>query len=167
MGLMNWFHKDALSRLNALDDTPLVGPGRDGVANDGLQNFVTGMGTRGDKSTHSHYTVPPMMTRIEADAIYRTSWLGQRLVCTPADDMCRKWRTFKWDGMDKGKTSKVGKPAVLAEEKRVQMRSRCHEGIMWSREYGGAIIAMITKDAVRSGKPAEELKKPLDIEGIK
>ena len=176
MGLLSFFGLNQKSDIPANDSagfkilstsprqTAIDSPGTPGQYNpflalDGLQNFVTGMGTMADKTTHSRYVPGAMVSRLTADAIFESSWSGKRLVVTPADDMVRKWRKVKWDGMDKGAAEK-GLPAIVAEEKRVQLKKRIHQCIKWSRLYGGCIGVMMIKGQAN----AAAMREPLDVE---
>ena len=94
----------------AIDSPGVPGKFDPFAAVDGLQNLVTGLGSTRDKSTYNQYVSEIGVDRVTADAIFRSSWLGRRLVTTVADDMVRKWRKIKWDGMDKGKADE-GLPA--------------------------------------------------------
>lgn len=133
-------------------------PGKfDPFATDGLTNFVTGLGTHRDKSTHNRYMPGVFIDRITADAMFGCSWLSRRLVTTIADDMVRKWRKVKWDGMDKGAAAK-GLPAITAEEKRVFLRKRIHQGIKWGRMYGGSIVVMMIKGQANAAAMAQPLE---------
>ena len=54
---------------------------------DGLQNIISRLGTRTDKSAWSTYTVP-VLSPEEIDAAFRTTWF--RKICEiPAFDACR------------------------------------------------------------------------------
>ncbi|MGO9291466.1 MAG: anti-CBASS protein Acb1 family protein [Polyangia bacterium] len=148
-------------RQTAIDSPGTPGQYNPFLALDGLANFVTGMGTTSDKTTHSRYMPGLPIDRITADSIFESSWSGKRLVVTPADDMVRKWRKIKWDGMDKGAASK-GLPAITAEEKRVQLKKRVHQCIQWSRLYGGCIGVMM----IRGQANAAAMREPLDVERL-
>jgi phage-related protein (TIGR01555 family) len=130
--------------------------------NDGLVNFVTGMGTTSDKTTYSKYVPGPPIDRLTADAMFENSWACKKLVVRPARDMVRKWRKVKWDGMDKGAAAK-GMPAILAEEKRVQLKRRVFQCIKWARLYGGCIGVMMIKGQAS----AAAMREPLDVERLK
>ena len=149
-----------------VQQTAIDSPGTPGTINpfaiDGLVNFVTGMGTTSDKTTYSKYVPGPPIDRLTADAMFENSWSCKRLVVTPADDMVRKWRKVSWDGMDKGKAEK-GLPAILAEEKRVQVKRRVHQCIKWSRLYGGCIGVMMIKGQAS----AEAMREPLELDRLK
>ena len=177
MSLLSFFGLNAKPAITANDSagfkilstsprqTVIDSPGPPGQYNpfalDGLTNFVTGMGTASDKTTHSRYIPGVPIDRITADSIFESSWSGKRLVVTPADDMVRKWRKIKWDGMDKGAAAK-GLPAILAEEKRVQLKKRIHQCIKWSRLYGGCIGVMMIKGQAN----AQVMREPLDVERL-
>ena len=130
------------------------------MAMDNLVNFVMGMGTPGDRTQYTRYTPENGIDRVTADSIYRTSWLGKRIVTTIADDMCREWRKHLWDGSQDDTKGIFG---LQQEEKRLQVRKRVHSTLKFSRQFGGAILVMLTKDA----KYREALAEPLDYTKIK
>lgn len=146
----------------ALDTTALVpAPQVSGrTANDNLVNFVMGMGTTGDRTQFTRYTPETYVDRVTADAIFRTSWLGKRIVTTIADDMTSMWRKHLWDGSQDDAKGIFG---LQQEEKRLQVRKRVHSTLKFGRQFGGAIMVMLTKDAINR----EVLAEPLDVTKVK
>jgi phage-related protein (TIGR01555 family) len=141
----------ALSRT----ERPVANDSRIG---DGLENFVAGLGTASDKRSFTGWGVVRPMTRVELEAMFRTSWLAKRIVKLPADDMTGSWRTFKMgDADDNPKLD-----ALKQAEKAFKIQHRFHEALCWGRLYGGAIMIMGTADAV----DPEDMKLPLDVTRI-
>ena len=128
--------------------------------NDNLVNFVMGMGTSHDRTQHTQYTPQKFIDRMTADAIFGTSWLGKRIITTIADDMCREWRTHLWDGSQDDTKGIFG---LQKEEERLQVPKRVHSALKFSRQFGGSIMVMFTKDA----KTRDALAEPLDVERVK
>lgn len=138
---------------------PAISHGRpETMALDSLVNFYTGMGTRRDQSQHSRYTPEVGIDRLTADSIFRSSWLGKRVITTIADDMTREWRIPIWDGS----RDDDGVFDIQREETRLQVPKRVHSAIKWARMYGGCLIFMVTKDA----RTREDLERPLDVESV-
>lgn len=135
-------------------------PASSKVATDNLVNFVMGMGTPNDRTQHTSYTLDKFVDRMTADAIYGSSWLGKRCVTVIADDMVSMWRQHLWDGSQDDTKGIFG---LQQEERRLQVRKRVHTGLKWGRQFGGAIVVMMTKDA----KYREVLAEPLDYTKIK
>ena len=134
-------------------------PTRPAWAGDSLQNFMTGMGTMSDKTSYSRYMPEVGIDRMTADSLFRSSWLGKRIVTTVADDMVRKWRTVMWDGSQ----DEDGVFDITREEDRLQVRKRVHSCIKWSRHYGGSLMIMVVKNQSRR----EQLEEPIDVEKVK
>lgn len=143
-------------------DSKALAPSSGGVnqiALDNLINFVTGMGTSKDQTRYSKYMPEVGIDRMTADAIFRSSWLGKRVVTTIADDMVREWRTPMWDGSQ----DEDGIFDITREEKRLRVAKRVLSALKWARQFGGSIIVMITKDA----RTKEAMAQPLNIDRVK
>lgn len=118
------------------------------VSADGLENLVTGMGTRQSKLTHSRFVYSnTLFDWGELEAAYRDNWLASAIVDIPADDMTREWRAIKCKDAD----------AIRAEEDRVKLQSATNLANRWSRLYGGAAVLMLTN---------QDFEKPLDVNKI-
>src|SRR5512141_126841 len=139
---------------------PVVSRTPNRQAMDNLVNFVMGMGTMGDRTQFTRYTPESCVDRVTADAIFRTSWLGKRVVTTIADDMTSMWRKHLWDGSQDDAKGIFG---LQQEEKRLQVRKRVHSTLKFGRQFGGAIMVMLTKDA----RFREALAGPLDVTKVK
>lgn len=138
----------ALSRTNR----PIANDSRTAV--DGLENFVAGLGTNQDKRTYTRYGVVIPKTRVELEAMYRTSWLAKRIVNTVADDMTGNWRSFKFGDADDNPRLEALKQA----EKKLRVKHRFLEATRWGRLYGGTLMILGTADAVNPEDMATELK---------
>jgi phage-related protein (TIGR01555 family) len=89
-------------------------------------------------------------SNIELENIYRSSWLGRKIVDVPVDDMTRCWRT--WHAED----ALVDRIEVA--ERKFDVRRKMSEALRWARLFGAAAIIVGTK----SGRPDE----PLDVERL-
>lgn len=123
---------------------------------DGLQNLVAGIGTHRDKRAGNVYGFCKAMTLVELDALYRTSWLGGRIVDTVADDMTRAWITTSWEGRD---DDTRGVKAMEAGEKKFALRSKVNQAVKWARLYGGSAILI--------GIKGQNWSTPLDPSTVK
>ena len=147
------------AKLTPQPTQPATRPGRpETMALDSLVNFVSGMGTHRDQSRYSKYTPEVGIDRMTADSIFRSSWLGKRVITTIADDMTREWRTPIWDGS----RDDDGVFDIQREETRLQVPKRVHSAIKWARMYGGCLLVMVTKEA----RTTEDLAQPLDVERV-
>jgi phage-related protein (TIGR01555 family) len=124
------------------------------LAQDGLENVISGLGTARDKRSYTQYTFTLQKTRDQLDNMFRQSWLAKRIVNAPAEDMCRAWLTVKFDDTDKEHLDAVEQAASL-----FNVASKTQEGLSWGRLYGGAIMVI----GIRGQNPAS----PLNIESLK
>lgn len=121
---------------------------------DSLQNLLTGMGLKGvDKSMSSEF-VDIKLTEREMEDAYASDWLVGKVCDLPPFDMTREWRTMSGDM----KPERLEKFEAL--EKKLHMRDKYKEAMVWGRVYGGAGLIINVED----GKQPHE---PLDLKNIK
>ena len=96
------------------------------IVKDKLINFMTGLGTAIDKTSHSEFVFMPQ-NQGQLDAAYRGSWLARKIVDIPADDATREWR--EWED-----------PRIAELEEDLELKPKVHEAIIKSRLYGGACL---------------------------
>ena len=111
---------------------------------DNLINFVTGIGTRKDASTASHFLLH-ILNRFELENMYRSNWMARAGVDCPAEDATREWRS--WQGSDKQID------AIEALERRFQLQMKTRQALIRANLYGGAALVL----GVDQGEPEEEL----------
>lgn len=98
---------------------------------DRLINFVSGLGTDKDKSTHArHYRT--FIDKNELDSAYTSSWLSAQIIDVPCDDMTREWR--KWNGGPRQSRY------IAKTEHALRVRERVNQALKMARLYGGAAI---------------------------
>lgn len=113
-----------------MNDKPRVRVNTDGLITDGFANFITGLGKGNAKSSAHTYVVD--YDRGTLENAYRSStWFG-KIVDIPADDATREWRSWQ--------ASKEEIELLENEEKRLQVRQKVRQALIWSRLYGGAVI---------------------------
>lgn len=115
---------------------------------DGFENVVANIATGRDKASFSSWEVI-QRSPLEYEAMYRSGWLGRKIVDIPCDDMTRKWRTWNSDD-DFIKL-------VDETEKLFRTRDRVTKALRWARLFGSSAIMIGVKP--RLGKPDE----PLDV----
>jgi len=118
---------------------------------DGFENVVAGIATGRDKASASLWQVE-QRAPIELEAMYRSGWLGRKIIDIPTDDMTRKWRV--WDG-DAAFIKRVEE-----SEKKFGTPERVTKALRWSRLFGSAAIMIGVKP--RLGRPDE----PLDVSRV-
>lgn len=121
----------------------------------GLTNYYTGMGTPRDQVPQSFYNYPRSFGKWELENAYRSSWIANRIVALPPQDMTREWRKFTIGGDDDGAMVR----AVEDAEKALQVKKRCNLALKWARLYGGSLIFL----GIRDQNPADKL----EIESIR
>lgn len=122
---------------------------------DGLVNFVTRMGTAGDKTAHTQYLIDPY-EGFDLEAAYRTS-LFRKICDIPPLDEVREWRT--WTGLDDKQIELVDKT-----ERRLGLRQKIAEARTLARKDGGAAILI----GVNQGTTASELRpEAIQKDGLK
>ncbi|GJE77234.1 phage portal protein [Methylorubrum suomiense] len=118
------------------------------LVNDGLANIVANLGTAKDKASATTWYVRPH-TPEQFEAMYRSGWLGRKIIDIPVDDATRRWRG--WTGEEDFVE------AFEAQEKRFGVQAKCAAAKRWGRLYGSA--AIIVGVNPRLGEPSE----PLDV----
>lgn len=118
------------------------------LANDGLVNVVSGLGTSASKRMHNEWQYDVLLNWQVLDAAYQSNWIARQIVDVPAEDITREWRTIKCEDSE----------TIQQEEKRLGVRINLQTALAWARLYGGGGILMLT------GQP---LDKPLDIKKVK
>ncbi|WP_256737642.1 DUF1073 domain-containing protein [Pseudomonas sp. dw_358] len=115
---------------------------------DGLVNLYTGLGTGRDSRTGGTFEFGTYQDYVQYEAAYSENWIARDIIDIPVDDATREWREFQHAQADQ----------IMAEEKRLGIQQRFQEGVKWARLYGGAVMVMLTDQA---------LDKPLDVNKIK
>lgn len=133
----------ALFRRRAIDGGATGAPALPALASDGLQNVVAGLGTDRDKSSYSGYAPVLALSRADLENMWRGSWLAARIVSVPAEDMTRAWRaiTFDTEALPEDRVEEL-RESVEREERRLRVRERVHEALLWARLYGGAALLL-------------------------
>lgn len=101
------------------------------LANDGLTNLVSNLGTQRDKSTSTGWTVRPS-TPEYFEHIYRASAFGRKIVDIPTADMTRRWRA--WNADDEFVE------AIEAAEKRFSVQETVAKAHRYGRLFGSSAI---------------------------
>lgn len=114
------------------------------VVNDTLENLVTGMGTRLDKTTSTGW-VSTFLTRDQVENAFRSDWIARKIIQIPADDATREWRAWQADQDDI--------TAIEELEKDFKMKRKLRDVLMKARLYGGAALVL----GVDQGNPEDEL----------
>ncbi len=99
------------------------------VIRDNFMNLVSGLGTDRDKQAAGDYALAAV-TDQEWSNIYRSSWMGRKVVDIPAKDATRKWREWQADAEQI--------ELLEAEEQRLQLPQKVKLVLQMSRLFGGA-----------------------------
>lgn len=104
---------------------------------DNFMNLVSNLNTDRDKQSHGEHTLT-QFTDAQWSAVYRTSWMGRKVIDIPAQDATRKWREWQ------AEADQIEK--LEAEEKRVKIRQKVKLAIQQARLFGGAGIYFSIKN---------------------
>ena len=122
---------------------------------DTLVNQIANLGFE-SKVKQGSYGSDIALTRnwVQLDNVYRSNWIGRRIINLPADDMTREWRKIKSQSNPKD----IEK--VEQYEKKLFVKSKFNEAIKWSRLYGGSLVVMGFGDQ-------SDMNTPLNVKEIK
>jgi phage-related protein (TIGR01555 family) len=130
--------------MNALTTQPVS-------IGDGFMNLVTGLGNANGKTAgNSYFILPP--TQYELEAAFRTSAWFRKIVTTRPRDSVRKWRGWQADKPDI--------ELLEAEEKRLNVRQKVLQALIWEQQFGGAAIVI-------GPLPGISTLLPLELDKIK
>lgn len=116
--------------------------------NDSLRNLVAGLGDPfRDKMAGTYYGYQ-ILTDDELANIYRSNWLGRKIIEVPAMDAVRKGRDWQ---ADQGQIE-----LIEAEENRIGYWTKLLQAKTMARLWGGAAIYIGTRD--------NDLSQPLDVD---
>ena len=98
---------------------------------DSFKNFIANLNTGRDKQAGGDYY---LLTLNDAQwsTVYRTSWMGRKVVDIPAKDATRKWREWQ------AEADQI--VLIEAEETRLQLPQKVKLALQQSRLFGGAGI---------------------------
>lgn len=116
---------------------------------DGLQNLVAQLGVGKSKAAVDTFSLR-YMTDAELSALYRSDWLGRKIVDAPVFDMLREWR--QWNAED----DEIA--AMEDAEERWQLQAIIGRALQYARLYGGGAILI----GANGSNPEIELK-PIEI----
>ena len=115
---------------------------------DGLENFVSGLGSAKDKSSHNIWTFSNKNANYhELMNRFREDWVAQKICSIIPQDMTRKWRHID---------TEEGRKA----DKKLRLRKLFREAYQWARLYGTSFVLL---DIKGTGK----LDTPLRLDNLK
>jgi phage-related protein (TIGR01555 family) len=117
---------------------------------DSFKNFIANLNTGRDKQAGGEYCLLTL-TDTQWSVIYRTSWMGRKVVDIPAKDATRKWREWEADA------DQI--TLITAEEKRLQLPQKVKLALQQSRLFGGSGIYFSIAD--------DDPELPLDLSTVK
>jgi phage-related protein (TIGR01555 family) len=105
---------------------------------DRLTNVMSGKGTTVDRASWAQYAYIPV-TPQQAEAWYRGTWLGRKIVDIPPFDMTREGRDWQ--------AEKDAIEKIEAEEKRLQLWYKLQRAMILGRLFGGGGLVLGTGDS--------------------
>lgn len=123
---------------------------------DSFKNFVANLNTERDKQSAGDYFLLNL-TDAQWSVIYRTSWMGRKVVDIPAKDATRKWREWQADAKQIER--------IENEEKRIKLPQKVLLALKQSRLFGGSGIyfSIANDDPTLPLDPATIKKGSLDF----
>jgi phage-related protein (TIGR01555 family) len=119
---------------------------------DGFENVVANIATEKDKTFGIEFSTILFNPRA-IEAMYRSTWLGRKIVDIPVEDMTRAWRRFDVDDAIRTK--------IEAAEKKFDLKETVREALRVARLFGSGAIIIGAKQG------QEDPSKPLDIDAMK
>jgi len=117
---------------------------------DGFANMVSGLGESNYKArANAYYVTQP--SRAELEAAFRTSAWFRKIVVTRPRDGVRRWRSWQCD--------KADIELLENEEKRLGVRAKVLQALIWEQLFGGAAIIV-------GGLPGTNNEEPLEIDSV-
>lgn len=120
------------------------------IATDSFKNFVANLNTDRDKQSAGAYSLLNLSDE-QWSIIYRTSWMGRKVVDIPAQDATRKWREWL------AETEQI--KAIENEETRLLLPQKVRLAIQQSRLFGGSGIYFSIE--------GDDPELPLEVETVK
>lgn len=117
---------------------------------DRLTNALSGRGTTIDRSVYNRYVFMPV-TDVEAEAWYRGTWLGRKIIDILPFDMTREGRDWQANAADIEK--------LEAEEERLGLWFKLQRALTLARLWGGGGIVL--------GDGSSDSTQPLKIENVR
>jgi len=117
---------------------------------DSLRNLLSGMGTRGDKSSFTRFHTVEM-TRQQLESAYRGDWIARKVVDIPAQDATREWREWQAERADI--------TALEEAERGFNLQKKLRQALTRARLHGGSALIM--------GIGQGEAGDPLDVAAVK
>lgn len=126
-----------------------------GLRNDGLQNVLTGMGTKGrDKSLYTTAQPIVFLTQEELEALYG-EWLPRRIVDIYAEQATRKGFKVLFGGEGAAAEEVVGIEQVIED---LYILEHFMLAAKNSRLYGGAVLLLYINDGRSADQPVDKSK---------
>ena len=117
---------------------------------DSFKNFVANLNTGRDKQSAGEYALLTLSDQ-QWSNIYRTSWMGRKVVDIPAEDATRKWRAWQAEADQIEEIEEVEKRLLLPQKVKLAMQQ--------ARLFGGSGIYFSIK--------GDDPTLPLKLESIK
>lgn len=117
---------------------------------DSLTNFAAQLGTGKSKVATDAFLLRGMDPN-ELSAIYRSDWLGRKIIDAPVFDMFREWRNWQADPKQV--------ELIETQEERWRVQSVLARAVLLARLYGGSIILI--------GADVANPEMPLNLNAIK
>lgn len=146
-GVVRFKSQDAFASY--LQDSGLVATPRVAVG-DGMMSVLTGVGGSMDGAANLSYFVR-QYSDVQIENALRSSWILSKIHREPPRDVVSAWREWSADPQQI--------TAIEREERRIGLRQKIEDAMVWARAYGGAAIML----GVNGDDPAA----PLNINTVR
>ncbi|MGA1876445.1 MAG: anti-CBASS protein Acb1 family protein [bacterium] len=125
---------------------------RDQARLDLFMNAYNGFGGATDPMARMYFGQGTVLTRTDAEHLYRFDWVSRRIVEVVAEDAIRPWITITID-RDKDKSRVTGLTGRMEE---LRLQKKILQAAILSRLYGGSVIIIGALDGGSPEKPLNE-----------
>ncbi|WP_314282756.1 anti-CBASS protein Acb1 family protein [Haemophilus sputorum] len=118
--------------------------------NDGLTSLATNLGKR---QASTHYETQNFLTYdiSQLEALWKESWVAQKICRKKAQDMTRKWREITSNDLDGAQLEKIDRL-----ERKLKLKETLEQALIWASLYGGVGILVLTEKSTMTPLTADQ-----------
>lgn len=118
--------------------------------NDGLTSFATNLGKR---QASTHYETQNFLTDdiSQLEALWKESWVAQKICRKKAQDMTRKWREITSNDLDGAQLEQIDRL-----ERKLKLKETLEQALIWASLYGGVGILVLTEKSTITPLTADQ-----------
>lgn len=129
---------------------------------DKLVNLIAGLGTAGDKASHTQDVFVPISDK-HLSEMYASNWMIYQIINMPVDDALRRPREISCPSLD----GNITEFNDFIKGKKISLHKKTKKLMKWARIYGGAAFVLGVDGQGDNDKPLTVEKiKPGDLKFI-